>query len=110
MAALSAAKASADASATLAGKLAETGAVNTLNHARAQVFVTELGAQVTAARQEAAAKTRQLAPQRRKGARQNPAETALWLSVELMRHGLRLTKKRASASFIGAAVEQSRLV
>ena len=55
LAALSAAKASADASATLAGKLAETGAVNTLNHARAQVVATELGVQVTAARQEAAA-------------------------------------------------------
>ena len=55
LATLTAAKASADASAMLTGKLTETGAVNTLNHARAQVFATELDAQVMAARQQAAA-------------------------------------------------------
>ena len=60
LAALTVAKASADASAMLTGKLAETGAVNTLNHARAQVFATELDAQVTAARQQAAATEEQL--------------------------------------------------
>jgi len=60
LAALTAAKASADASAMLTGKLTETGAVNALNHARAQVFATELDAQVTAARQQAAAAEEQL--------------------------------------------------
>jgi outer membrane protein TolC len=60
LAALTAAKASADASAMLTGKLTETGAANTLNHARAQVFATELDAQVTAARQQAAAAQEQL--------------------------------------------------
>jgi len=60
LAAFTAAKASADASATLTGKLTETGAVNTLNHARAQVSATELDAQVTAARQQAAAAQEQL--------------------------------------------------
>ena len=60
LAALTAAKASADASAMLTGKLTETGAVNTLNHARAQVFATELDAQVTAARQQAQATEEQL--------------------------------------------------
>jgi outer membrane protein TolC len=58
--ALTAAKASADASAMLAGKLTETGAVNTLNHARAEVLATELDAQVTAARQQADATQEQL--------------------------------------------------
>jgi len=53
--ALGAAKASAEASAELADKLLQTGAVNKLDHARRQVFATELGAQVTAARQQAAA-------------------------------------------------------
>ena len=60
LASLSAAKASADASAMLMGKLSETGAVNTLNHARAQVFATELDAQVTAARQQADATREEL--------------------------------------------------
>ena len=59
-AALTAAKASADLSAMLTGKLTETGAVNMLNHARAQVFATELDAQVTAARQQAEATREQL--------------------------------------------------
>jgi outer membrane protein TolC len=58
--AVTAAKGSADASAMLTGKLTETGAVNTLNHARAQVFATELDAQVTAARQQAQATEEQL--------------------------------------------------
>ena len=53
--ALGAAKASVDASAELAEKLTQTGAVNKLDHARKQVFATEMGAQVTAARQQAAA-------------------------------------------------------
>ena len=53
LAALNAAKASADASATLAEKLTETGALNKLDLARRQVFATELDAQVAAARQEA---------------------------------------------------------
>jgi outer membrane protein TolC len=60
LASLSAAKDSAGASAMLTGKLTETGAVNTLNHARAQVFATELDAQVTAARQQADATREQL--------------------------------------------------
>jgi outer membrane protein TolC len=60
LASLRAAKASADASAMLMGKLTETGAVNTLNHARAQVFATELDAQVTAARQQVDATQEQL--------------------------------------------------
>jgi outer membrane protein TolC len=47
-----AAKANADASAELAEKLKETGAINKLDLARRQVFATELEAQVTAARQE----------------------------------------------------------
>jgi len=53
--ALSAAKASAEASAELADKLLQTGAVNKLDHARRQVFAAETEAQVTAARQQAAA-------------------------------------------------------
>jgi outer membrane protein TolC len=53
LAALNAAKASADASATLAEKLTETGALNKLDLARRRVFATELDAQVAAARQEA---------------------------------------------------------
>jgi outer membrane protein TolC len=60
LAALTAAKASADASAMLTGKLTETGAANALNHARAQVLATELDAQVTAARQQADASQEQL--------------------------------------------------
>jgi outer membrane protein TolC len=54
LAALDKAKASADASAMLAEKLTETGAINKLDLARRQVFATELDAQVAAARQEAA--------------------------------------------------------
>ncbi|HEY6670004.1 MAG TPA: TolC family protein [Methyloceanibacter sp.] len=50
LAALSAAKASVDSSAELAGRLTETGAVNKLDHARRQVFASEIEAQVTAAR------------------------------------------------------------
>jgi outer membrane protein TolC len=53
--ALGTAKASAEAAAALAENLAQTGAVNKLDHARRQVFATERGAQVTAARQQAAA-------------------------------------------------------
>jgi outer membrane protein TolC len=53
--ALVAAKESAEASAELADKLLQTGAVNKLDHARRQVFATEMAAQVTAARQQAAA-------------------------------------------------------
>ena len=53
LAALNTAKASADASAMLAEKLTETGAINKLDLARRQVFATELDAQVAAARQEA---------------------------------------------------------
>jgi outer membrane protein TolC len=53
--ALGAAKASADASAELAENLTQTGAVNKLDHARRQVFATEMDAQVTAARQQAEA-------------------------------------------------------
>jgi outer membrane protein TolC len=53
LAALDAAKESADAAATLAEKLTETGALNKLDLARRQVFATELDAQVAAARQEA---------------------------------------------------------
>jgi outer membrane protein TolC len=55
LAALSTAKDSAAASAELADKLLQTGAVNKLDHARRQVFATEMEAQVTAARQQAAA-------------------------------------------------------
>lgn len=53
--ALVTAKDSAEASAELADKLLQTGAVNKLDHARRQVFATEMAAQVTAARQQAAA-------------------------------------------------------
>jgi len=61
LAALDAAQESAAASAQLAEKLAETGAINKLDLARRQVFATELEAQVAAARQEAAATQEQLA-------------------------------------------------
>ncbi len=54
LAALNAAKESAEASAKLADELVQTGALNKLDHARRQVFATELDAQVAAARQEAA--------------------------------------------------------
>jgi outer membrane protein TolC len=53
--ALSAAKASAASSASLSESLTETGAVSKLDHARRQVFATEMEAQVTAARQQEAA-------------------------------------------------------
>ena len=55
LAALGAAKASAVASAELAGKLTETGAVNKLDLARRQVFASEIEAQVTAAQLKATA-------------------------------------------------------
>ena len=54
LAALGAAKASVDASAELAESLTQTGAVSKLDHARRQVFATEMEAQVTAARQQEA--------------------------------------------------------
>ena len=54
MAALDKAKDSAESSAELAEQLTQTGAVNKLDHARRQVFATEMAAQVTAARQQAA--------------------------------------------------------
>ncbi len=54
LSALGAAKESAEASAELAENLTQTGALNKLDHARRQVFATEMDAQVTAARQEAA--------------------------------------------------------
>jgi outer membrane protein TolC len=53
LAALNRAKDSAEASAELAEQLTQTGAVNKLDHARRQVFATEMAAQVTAARQQA---------------------------------------------------------
>jgi outer membrane protein TolC len=53
MAALEAAKESADAGTALAEKLKETGAINELELARRQVFATELDAQVAVAQQEA---------------------------------------------------------
>ena len=52
LAALDAARANADASAELAEKLQETGALNKLDLARRQVFASEMAAQVTAARQQ----------------------------------------------------------
>src|SRR5262245_3637840 len=51
--ALNAAKASAHSAAELSQSLTQTGAVNKLDHAKRQVFATELAAQVTAARQQA---------------------------------------------------------
>ena len=51
--ALNAAKASASSAASLSQSLTQTGAVNKLDHAKRQVFATELEAQVTAARQRA---------------------------------------------------------
>ena len=53
LAALNSAKATSDASAALAEKLTQTGAVNTLDHARRQVLASEMEAQVTGARQQA---------------------------------------------------------
>ena len=53
--ALGAAMASAASSASLSESLTQTGAVSKLDHARRQVFATEMEAQVTAARQQEAA-------------------------------------------------------
>ena len=53
LAALDTAKDNAEASAKLAEQLTQTGAVNKLDHARRQVFATEMAAQVTAAGQQA---------------------------------------------------------
>jgi outer membrane protein TolC len=61
LAALNKAKASADAAAMLAEKLAETGAINKLDLARRQVFATELDATIAAAKQEAATTRERLA-------------------------------------------------
>jgi outer membrane protein TolC len=55
VAALGEVKASADASAELAQGLEQTGAVNKLDQARRQVFATEMDAELTGARQNAAA-------------------------------------------------------
>src|SRR5262245_29071981 len=55
LAALSSAKANAEASAELASKLTETGAVNKLDQARRQVFASEIEAQVRAAKLKASA-------------------------------------------------------
>jgi outer membrane protein TolC len=55
LAALNSAKESAEASAELAGKLKQTGAINKLDLARRQVLATELETQVRAARQQATA-------------------------------------------------------
>ena len=52
---LDAARDNAKASAQLAGQLTQTGAVNKLDHARREVFATEMSAQVTSAGQEATA-------------------------------------------------------
>jgi outer membrane protein TolC len=53
LAALNAAKASAESSAELSESLAQTGAVSKLDHAKRQVLATELDAQVMASRQQA---------------------------------------------------------
>jgi outer membrane protein TolC len=53
--ALSEAKANAEASAELAGHLKQTGAVNTLDLARREVFATEMDAELVGARQQATA-------------------------------------------------------
>jgi outer membrane protein TolC len=53
--ALGEAKANAEASAELAGHLQQTGAVNKLDQARREVFASETGAALMAARQQAAA-------------------------------------------------------
>ena len=55
LATLDTSKASAEASAELAEKLKQTGALNKLDQARHQVFATEMAAQLTAARQNATA-------------------------------------------------------
>jgi outer membrane protein TolC len=54
-AALNSTKANAEASAELASKLTETGAVNKLDHVRRQVFASEIEAQVAAAKLKATA-------------------------------------------------------
>jgi outer membrane protein TolC len=61
VAALNAAKTSAQSAAELSRSLTQTGAVNKLDHAKRQVFATELAAQVTAARQQADATEERLA-------------------------------------------------
>ncbi len=58
--ALNAANASAASSASLSESLTQTGAVSKLDHAKRQVFATEMEAQVTAARQQAAASEERL--------------------------------------------------
>jgi outer membrane protein TolC len=55
LAALNSAKANAQASAELAGKLTRTGAFNKLDEARRQVFASEIDAQATAAKLKATA-------------------------------------------------------
>ena len=59
--ALNAAKSTAASSASLSESLTETGAVSKLDHAKRQVFATEMEAQVTAARQQADATEERLA-------------------------------------------------
>jgi outer membrane protein TolC len=54
-AALNSAKAQVEEAAELADKLVATGALNKLDHAKRQVLASEMAAQVTAARQQAAA-------------------------------------------------------
>lgn len=54
------AKASAEASAELADKLLQTGAMNKLDHARRQVFATEMDAQLSAARLQSASSQERL--------------------------------------------------
>ena len=58
--ALNAAEASATSSASLSELLTQTGAVSKLDHAKRQVFATEIETQVTAARQQAAASEERL--------------------------------------------------
>jgi outer membrane protein TolC len=60
LATLKVSKANADATAALTAQLTATGAVNKLDHARAQVFASELEAQVTAAGLQATAAEEQL--------------------------------------------------
>ena len=60
MAALTEAKGSAEAAATLATHLTETGAVNKLDQARREVFATEADAELMAARQQAVAAREEL--------------------------------------------------
>jgi len=60
LAALNKVAKNADASAALAAQLKETGALNTLDHARREVFAKEMEAQVTAAQQQVSATQEQL--------------------------------------------------